>query len=693
MIGKIKFQTIQKKPLITKFASYLEYDDTLRFSRANKKLNEILEPKNNKIINVIFILSILNIFFEYSYKEIYKQKIAMLINCLKDKDAIDSKFYLKELKIKFKNFKYKNISKKVLKLFQLHLFLLDLRKENYILEYEGNSIYLQYSYDVLYHNRGIINYYSYYITKKHLEIEKKPIEILREGIFFQSFLVDFLDTFTQLTEQKIYMEILDDLLNYRYEKLDKYNLDNINIKYEKNPKNDVKEIIDFILWINSTFVLFSKFINDYLKSFINDTKPEILILEFSTNFNNLVNICLSLNSQFENINIIINHLVTYDNGSSGLKLMFEDSSENKMDIEDDESFEINIIKDNVDDNVDIIYKMFALYKLFMKIIKKEIFDDIFPILIPKFGLLLDQFFEQSFVDFKNIVDEDKNDDDMMSMEDEEMNDETKPTHKEIIEKFLNCIEDMTFNALNANGVNHTEIKVNEIYKKVEDILIEKFTEFLKQKVAEKKCVFVLYNLVHEFTKTNGNSRHLLFNKRGLNIIRRTKKILLEESYQIIYRYLILIIAEDLALNKIQNEQCELENKKKIDTSYQDLSDLPQKYRHIVEPKIEKQIESSKKDIVEKYKKEQYQKEEISLDSVNKYFENSGNEYVYLLNKLIWTYYKELGFYDERNHKIEKILSSKENNNDKGKSDDILGEKGKNNVENNFLIADEIHFHI
>ena len=119
--------------LLESILKYLTYKDIILLSQCNKTLYEKLDPASNEFVN--------NIFWENVYQFYFNSKDYNIGNKknLSDKyweNKYNWKLFLKEFHLHFSNYKDKAICKKVLDFFKLHLYLPDLRKENFHLEYE-----------------------------------------------------------------------------------------------------------------------------------------------------------------------------------------------------------------------------------------------------------------------------------------------------------------------------------------------------------------------------------------------------------------------------------------------------------------------------------------------------------------------------------------------------------------------------
>lgn len=133
-----------------------------------------------------------------------------------------------------------------------------------------------------------------------MELTVKPI---RKGEFFEKELLDFSTTFKTIINNNVYNNILGDVINYNYTNLD---------LYYKNNKFDFN-IINFILWITHSFILYSDYVYNFINIYIDTVNidAQTLFSEFIGKYEELVNCAQLFNSKFENINTIINYLIKF----------------------------------------------------------------------------------------------------------------------------------------------------------------------------------------------------------------------------------------------------------------------------------------------------------------------------------------------------------------------------------------------
>ena len=177
------------KNILGKIIKYSDFKEIILLSQCDKTLSKEIDPDNNTLVNNLFLENVNQLYF-YSKDYNLEKKQNLLDDYLKsDKNW---KLFLKELILNFKNYDDKNISKIVKESFQLHLYLQDLRKENFNLEYEFSSNHQYMCYDLLERIAIYNNRYKKQITEEYLEESlKKPeketkldIKLLKSGEFY-----------------------------------------------------------------------------------------------------------------------------------------------------------------------------------------------------------------------------------------------------------------------------------------------------------------------------------------------------------------------------------------------------------------------------------------------------------------------------------------------------------------------------
>ena len=712
----------------------MEVQTIIIFSQCNRTINNSLNPEKNIIINNIFLQAVIKLFFEFDEEDNnFPNKKNLLGKLLKFR--INWKNFLKEITINFRNYSDKTISNKVKDCFRIHMYLPDLRKDEKELEFESSTSHQLQCYESLFRNKCTYNYYSKFITIDYIlnGLEKgkdilnntdvNNIKILKEGLYFEKELKEFNITFNEFINNNDFKEIIICVVKYEYQKIDFiYKNSYKYYNYNNDKKNNIINIINLILWINHSFILYSNFIYEYINNFIDDTDEKIILYEFIHKHNDIINCGLLLNSNFENINIIINHLVTYysilndvdDNNKNNLSLSPYSSDCSTKSGSSSKDFEINNAE------------KFTLYKLFSIIIKNNVYDKLSELLNNKLKIIINKYSQDLFEIFdlnqcekkkeKNemnnynllslnenqnmIIDDECNEEEDFEDEDDDgyLDDlpEKEPSDKETIEEAMNACVDNEINENNAYVINHTEIVVSNKYKKIEDILVEQFGYNLDKQLKEDKPCSYLFNIIEKITKVNNNP-NILKRDGSLTLIRRTKKNLMEKCIKTLIPNAVQNLVKSFATHiKIDENKTKVisltETEIKNKTEYKcDLSDLSSKKSDTIKNVVEEELNILKDYIKQKVGPYENENDKIMTEKViNEYINYDGIEDVLLIKRMIWFYYRELGLYEEKNERIVNILTHKKcskksqsfNNNI-----NLLIESKEKKVENKNIIGD------
>ena len=323
-----------------------------------------------------------------------------------------------------------------------------------------------------------------------------------------------------------------------------------------------------------------------------------------------------------------------------------------------------------------------MYKLFLNIIKKNIYDKLSDTLANKFTILIHKYYKDLFRIFnikynknnnintyyeendkdnlcKNMEDEDDSDND----ENLEFDfDENKPMEKEIIENFINCILYYTIDEKNLNEIDHTELKITKEYESIENTLIDQFNDILQYYIKENNPNLYLFEIIEKITKCDSNkSNNVIRNEDSLFVIRRTKKRLMQKAYKLLLNKSLEILGKSFISHIKTNHNnekyislsdIEIENNNEYKCQITELS--PQK-RERVTQSVMNEINSLKFFI--KDNNIQVLDKEGKIREIEKLIDNFFNydaiQEVLLVKKMIWFYYRELAIYEENNEKIEK----------------------------------------
>ena len=341
----------QVENIATNVSNYLQLKGVLFLSSVNKELYYTkLNPVHNSIVNTHYR--------DLVFKEIY-------FNDLDDEEKAKNKDeFLDDYKITNNNWKQifidlnhlyydydfivkKNYSKDVFYRFKLHIYLPFVRKSNKILENKESSLHQYYCYDFN-DNKRIYTYYD-----KYLDLENNGFKgqnsknfLFRKNLTFENEFLGINELIHNVQGNNDFKLLIEKIINYDYVSIDK--------QYYNNKTNN--EVFDFIIWLNHSAILFSKFLYSFINIHCYEPKNKNeLIIEYTKAQNDFVNFSLSINEFFSNINIIINYLYRF-------------------------------IKDKTKS-----YNDFSIYKMFFNIMKKELYDKLQKNLILDFKNLVEQY--------------------------------------------------------------------------------------------------------------------------------------------------------------------------------------------------------------------------------------------------------------------------------------------------------------
>ena len=246
---------------LSQIAIFLKVHEIKQFSMCNKKINELLNPKYNQIINIIFLITILNEFFQiktYNYNNFWVKY--NLSENLPNFSA-DFGFFLKQLRLSFSKYEDKIIAKRIHDFLKIHIYLPDLRKDCFTLDFEGSSITQLICYDINLHLVSTYNFYAKQINIDNQILHKEKegkIKILRENLIFEDCLINFSKIFNEFCFNNYINDFVNEnIINYRYENLLNIYKINFNNKIVGN-NSQLKDIINCILWISNILILYCK---------------------------------------------------------------------------------------------------------------------------------------------------------------------------------------------------------------------------------------------------------------------------------------------------------------------------------------------------------------------------------------------------------------------------------------------------
>ena len=680
----------KNKHILSEIVVFLNSFDIIQLSNCNKTFKDLLSPSNNSIINIIFLFTIFNEFFNIEQSN-YNSKNKKNLLGKNINFSEDFKLFLKQFKTNFKAYKDENVSKRVLDFFKIHMYLPDLRKECFHLEFENSSIHQLINYDINSRLIHTYNYYSKFITFDTIILNKDnkaKVKILREKLLFEGPLIKFKDLFRDFVNNNIYYDFVNkQVITYKYE-----NMYNIYVQksfhtFDKCESNELNEIFNLILWINHIFIWYCKFNFGFVNDLRDNIEDEELLSEYITKKNDLINCALLINSHFENINIIINFLAIFKNIYDDYHSKYREGNQLSLSACSSADSESNVQQDNNKydaekwNNIIISPNKFTLYNLFQKSIEHYYTKKLEPIM-KNFQKVTKNYFQELFIinqqESMNLIKKESNNYD--EEDDESMKNEIKsededddfsmdiddldapPTKKELIEGFCNSQVDRFINGFNANAIMHSNFKIDEQYiNDIESTLIILLKEqILKSINADKMPIEQCFEIVDKITKCEGNSKNLCANRESLVLIRRTKKRLMKKGYNLIFTNLIELLCKDFSerLNK-DHEKLFLSAVEKLnmkDYKY-DMKALSEEGEQNVEKNVEEDHKRAKAYLIKtfnlNFNESKLAEEYITCVKI---------PYVFLFKKLLYNYYIQLEIYKERNFKVKYYLEHNKTNN-------------------------------
>ena len=686
----------QSDNYLSNIVVFLKPIEIIKLSHCNRKLKELLDPINNLLINQIFLyLMLQNFELEQTnnYYNFFNKKNFSGKNIKFDTNFKED---YKQLKDDFNKCKDEVIKKRIQDFFKIHIYLPDLRKDNFTLDFESSSIHELFSYDNNLRTIHTYNFYSKYININNLIIHPEKnikIRILRENLKFEEGLINFIELFEEYKyNSEISKFVQDYFFNYEYERL--YNIqEKVHTPISKN--KILNDIISFVLWINHIFILYIKFNYEYVHGLFNNLEKEEIINEFISKKNDLINCALLINNAFENVNIVLNFLSIYKNIydnyikrniNSSLSLSNCSSTDSESNIPKPEEFNNNNYLDMIISPKD----KFSLYNLFFKSIDHYYTQKLREIKEVFFSFSKDYFKELFTIDpqennNKPMI-EDKIDDDDEDMKDEiisedydddDMSLDITPTKKELIESFMNSAVDSYIDNYNANGINHTCMRIDYSYINLyEDEFVKTFEDQITKSINKDNIPLdICYDKVEKLTSNEGNSKNLYLNRDSFTLIRRTKKKLMKKGILVVFKELVNQLSNDFS-GRIKNNTNSL---------FLNASEKLKSIKYIcnldaLTEKGEKKVTKSVED--ECTKAEQYLIGRFNLSNdkyhlAKEYIECNQIDYVFLFKKLVWNYYKQLEIYKERDERIEFYFKEKNKNDNTEENKDNIDKKNKN----------------
>ena len=630
--------------IVTNISKYLNLKELLLFSSVNKAIYFTkLNPVYNSIVNSHYRTLIFNKFYLNDLDDNEKAKN-------KDEFLDDYKITNNNWKQIFINLNHhyydydfivkKEYAKDVFFRFILHLYLPFIRKSNKVLENKESSLHQYYFYDFD-KNKTVFIHYDKFLDLENNGFNRKNSEnfLFRKNLVFENEFLGINELIKTVHGNNNFALLLEKIINYDYEGIDK--------QYYNNKTNN--EVFDFIIWLNHSAILFSKFLYSLINIYCYESKNKNeLIVEYINAQNNFVNFSLSINERYNNLNLIINYLYRF-------------------------------IKDKTKS-----YTEFSLYKMFFNIMKKELYNKLEKNLEKEFKILVEQYCKEllDFVGNKrtsSFGSDAKTDSGDIFEEDDEFemiidevpfeNEENKElTKMEIINNFMSCITDLSIDEKNALCINHSNLKMDDNYQIFEKILKDVIVNEINISInKERKSIESIYNVFKNILSIEDQDS--IKERNGFHFINRTQKLLFDAVFSCLKRNVFQIIEKEwseyyknLNTNNTQNtienkkiinnetlnkliDELDKEEKLKMDNVY---NDLLNQMKMEFENKTNMNCKSNNYNIVN------------SSDAINNFFETK-NENFTILKTILCNFYTENKSYSNINNRIFYLLKNDINN--------------------------------
>lgn len=592
---------LYNKNLLGKIALFSDYRDIISLKESDDEIGSQLNIDNHEYMKKILFYHFSTIFNrvenDRELDEQLKRKIFKTYYYSSQKNWEKKMEEINKLK-ELNEFIEPELRERIEFIFKIHRYLLDIRKSKPLLEYNNSTSFMYILYDLKQKENFMRLYYNKYINEEYIKDinNNKIIKMLREKFSYEKEVLNIKNSLREISNNNKYMEILNkQILKYDYKKI-------IN-EFKDIKREEIIKLnpIIFIIWyITAYFNFYCDYIDESLFIYKSEKNPELFLIEFIAQHNDIINVILYLNSILENVNIIINNWNKFINKNDKAS--------------------------------------FSLLELFLSMYKERIYNKYISLTIEKFRSFINKRIEngENFFSIKkernkmDIVNEsqDETTDDSFSIE--SINEENISLYQ-IIEDIGNCILDIELNKCNANLINHTDIILGKNYEIFEEIIIRKLTKNVENCLKEGQCIKI-FDELKELLEVE-KSRSWLKNEK-LKIINRTRKKLFEKVIKKFVPFL--------------NDKLNANNKYYTNYYNEDFYFFSEESEKIIMNNIENDINNVKNILYNKYSK----------DEVDKYIDYCGDEFALLFKKLLFFYHKEKQFYEENDRNILNYLQRK-----------------------------------
>ena len=607
------------KNLLIKILLYSDFESTMSLKKSKRSIKSKLNAQKNEDMNNLCLYHYMAIFRNKDDDEDFDIKIGeIMYDTNIETKRINWEKKMKEINEHLEKMEFlldDKINEVIDFIFKYHTYLPDLRKNNVHLEFSNSSIFMLKLYDFNKFQKIQDNYYEKYITEEYMSDSAgiKKIVPLREKQYYEKELLNLRESFQEIKGNERYIKILkEQIMEYNYTLLEK--------EFKRMKKENLEKINPIICFTWIITVYFRMYLDNVKASilrFKNDIIKEKYLKEFIKQHNNVMNVILFIDSNFNNVNIILNYWSKFLN------------------------------KDNKEKSE----KKFSLLILLLNMYKDKVYNTIIYDVLDQLKKYIEENSKKE--EDKMIIKNDKDDEDLNStnedsscLSDEECKSESEyedTSVKSIIEEIGNCILDIELNPQNSNGINHTGIKLGEIYEKYEDILKEAMERYLKENLEEKDPLKTFEEL-KSLLEADKNPRSLIY--KNYKLINRIKKKLTNSFIKLFVPYI--------------TKKFDIKNKYyKYDSHQENFDDFSEESEIKIKKKVENEIKQIKKMLIDNALKleglSNVQVPKDLEDMVNNYVDKNGDSIVILAKKVIYFYFKEMQFYEDNDKKVIRML--------------------------------------
>ena len=210
--------------------------------------------------------------------------------------------------------------------------------------------------------------------------------------------------------------------------------------------------------------------------------------------------------------------------------------------------------------------------------------------------------------------------------------------KKMVEQIGNIVLEMEMNPQNANGINHSGVKLGKVYEEYEKILEDIMKENLHNLKEEE--ALKTFEKMKTLLETDKNPRSLISD--NYKIINRTKKKLTKPLVEFFTEY--------------TKSRFNISNKNySYTTQNENFDDFSEESEREILNNINNDINNIKKELIEKEMESSgLPKKEIEI-MVNNYVDKNGDDMITLYKEMILFHFREKQFHRENDQKIQKML--------------------------------------